>query len=173
MFDITISGFDDVQKYLGSLGDRVRKAEDRAIVSATAVARNAVRRQFSFTGGKAPIGQLGKRTGKTLAQVKAKYFRRADGSRGASVKVRGNRGFIAYLNELGTKSHGHYAGGAKLGQGFGRSELRNRSAGLGRGLPARKMFATAWQLVQRQVEQKLLDSFDQNIRKELEATGIL
>jgi HK97 gp10 family phage protein len=142
VFDITANGFDQCTKFIGSLEKRVVKAEDRAVVQAAAVARNAIRQQLSFAGSVAPVGFLGKRSGRLVSQVKVKYFRRSDGSRGASIKVRGDRGYIARFAEAGTKHQ-----------------------------IARHMFATAWQQVARQVESKLLDAFDNEMKKTLDNFG--
>ena len=102
----------------------------------------AMRVSVSFTGKTAPIGMLGTRTGRLLSQVKAKYWKSRDGLHNGSVKVKGDRAYIARFHEKGTKKHGKHGGP----------------------LPARKMFATVGIAIKSTVEGALVREFEANMK---------
>lgn len=164
MFDVTIN-VDGVIKGMNDLARDIRLADAAAVreVSQTIVIP-AMKRAVSYSGKRAPIGQLGTRTGQLRNQIKLKpWIGKTDGLANGSVRVRGTRSHIARFNEEGTKSHGRYRGGGKIGQGHTRETLRRQSAGHS-GLPARKMFATVGAAIRAQAEAGLVASFERNMK---------
>src|SRR5262245_2386523 len=104
---IDFSGpFAEVEK----LNNDVRIADKRAMKSVSeSLVVPAMKRVLSFTGPKAPIGELGTRTGRLRSQVRAKFWKGRDGLANAAVKVIGDRDFVSRINEHGAKSHGRHA----------------------------------------------------------------
>jgi hypothetical protein len=91
-----------------------------AAVRATAIfVQVRVQSAMSFAGPKAPIGQLGMRTGRLRAGIIIKMFRQRDGFDGASVQPDKARKHIQRFNEYGTKT----------------------------GIPARMVFHTVWRQI--------------------------
>jgi HK97 gp10 family phage protein len=87
---------------LNGINSAVKRADTRAVRVAARYAVAEVRKHLNFSGDRAPADQLGRRSGKLYRQVGVKYFRKQDGLRGASVRVRGDRSFIMRFHERGT-----------------------------------------------------------------------
>lgn len=144
-FEVKVD-FSSAMKMLDGLNDDIRRAQDKATRE---VARKtivpAVKQALSFTGGKAPLGQLGTRTGRTRSKVRARFWKGQDGLLNGAVKVMGDRAYIARFNEKGTKSHGRHGGP----------------------LPARLMFETVGRAIRGQVEGALVDALERNLQAKL------
>jgi HK97 gp10 family phage protein len=92
----------------GNLNQLTRDIRAAELAAARDVARTitipAMRGALSFQGPKAPVGMLGTRTGRTRAQIKAKFWvERHSGLVNGSIKVRGDRAHIARFGETGTR----------------------------------------------------------------------
>lgn len=142
MVDLTIDmskPIADIQK----LTDHAKIADKAAVQE---VARSfvvpAMKAAVSFTGPRAPMGMLGIRTGRLHNQVKARFFRGRDGMWNASVRVIGDRAYIAKFNEKGTSKHGKKGGP----------------------LPARRMFATVGAALRSAIEARMVAEFERNMR---------
>lgn len=104
-----------------------------------------VRANMSFSGEKAPKGQLGRKSGRTLAGMYVKTFLSKSGLQGVSIKSHKDRAHILRYNEYGTKSHGRYL---KASKGKTRNIRRIHAAKFGKSaLPARLILATTWQAI--------------------------
>jgi hypothetical protein len=130
----------------GGLDQLVKDIKSAEAAAAREVARTilipAMKVAMSHSGGRAPIGRLGTRTGQTRAQIKAKFWTGKDGLTNGSVKVIGDRAHIAFFNESGTQSHGKKSGP----------------------LPARKMFETVGRALRATVERAMVTAFERNMK---------
>ena len=125
------------------VSEHAKLADKKAVrFVAESIVIPAMRASVSFVGRTAPVGQLGTRTGRLLSQVKAKYWRGRDGLANGSVKVKGDRAYIARFHEKGTKKHGKHGGP----------------------LPARQMFATVGLAIKSTVEGALVREFEANMK---------
>jgi hypothetical protein len=154
---------------LDRIQEKARRAADAAVHEATTgIAMPAMRSALSFKGKKAPVGQLGSRTGLLVRQLEAKFFTRLSGEPSASIRVRGTEGkrnIIAAWHEKGTRSHGRY--GVKRRAGKSRDQLRRAAARRGTSpLPARAMFGTVFKAIQSQLEALLKTSFERHFQSE-------
>lgn len=147
------------------------EANDLAIHDAAEVVLNPLRVNLSHTGGKAPIGELGTRTGQLVSQTVAKYFHRRNGLLGVALKVMGDRRFIAHMNEYGTKSHGRVPGFKTIkGNGIFHKGKRvsresRRMSALRHGnsaLPGHFPFAYTWRAVEAAAIAAYEESFSRN-----------
>ncbi len=129
---IDLSGLEELTKDIQAADSTaVRRVAQTVIIP-------AMQRSMSFTGTHAPEGQLGARSGRTRAQLKAKFFRGRDGLMNGAVKVIGDRNHIARFNNDGTRTHGRKGGP----------------------LAARKFFQAVGAAVHSVVEQALVTEFE-------------
>lgn len=133
MFDVEIkidtSGLDQLVKDIQDAESKAAREVARSIVVP------AMRQAVSFAGDSAPIGQLGTRTGRLRMQMKAKFWRGKDGLTNGSVKVIGDRAFIARFAETGTKRQ-----------------------------PARKMFEIVGRNLRLAIERAMVASFERHMQ---------
>lgn len=162
--EIIVSG---AEKALDQAVRAVQKADDSAVRDAAKYGQKAVKTNLSYIGSPAPVGKLGKRSGRLLSQVRVLYFRRKNQTLGASIQVVGDRRFVMHINEHGAKSHGRVAGYS----GASPSARRSFAANQGRSaLPARQVFALTWQAVKKHMESIYETSFNRNFVRNI--TGV-
>jgi len=130
------------ERALDAAQTAIKKSDARAVREAARFALKPLKKNLSFSGATAPVGQLGKRSGRLFRQVKVKYFNRRDGMLGAAIKVKGDRSFVARFHEHGTKSHGR--GGGPL--------------------IARQVFARTWKAIEQATATLYAQSFERNFR---------
>ena len=108
MFAVTTDTKAVSKQLLKDIPEAMRRASKEAVMKAAEFAFERVKANLSYTGGKAPIGQLGIRTGRLKSQVIIKTFAQKNGYTGASVQVEKGRDrrFVMHINEYGARSHG-------------------------------------------------------------------
>lgn len=131
----------------GGLDRLTKDIRASELAAAREVARTivipAMRNALSFQGMRAPLGMLGIKSGRTRAQIKAKFWvEKRSGLVNGSVKVRGDRAHIARFHESGTKSHGKNSGP----------------------LLARKMFQTVGLVLRTGMELAFVRAFERNMK---------
>jgi len=145
--DGAIKGIDDLVKDIQDADAKATRRVARTIVLP------AVRQALSFPvteNTKAPIGRLGRRSGRTYDQIAVKVWKsKKDGLYNAAVKVRGDRAFIARFHEHGTQSHGR---------------VPKQPTGKSRALPARKMFAITGAALKVVTESAMVSAFESEMK---------
>lgn len=88
------------------------------------------------------------KTGQMRDQTQIHYFRKRSGFLGASLKVIGQRHFVAHILEYGASSHG-----GRLSSGSRKKTKRTRAGSRGdRGpIPAKHTFAKVFQAIESQI----------------------
>lgn len=155
------------QRFLTDVETAIESANAAAIRAAAAFTLTRVKLSLSFTGKKAPIGQLGLRTGKLRAATDIKLFRQRNGLDAASIRPAREQQHILRFHEYGTVSHGRYP---KRTIGFDKKSRRILAAKLGNTpLPARMPFALTFQGIQSAIfglyEVEFSRIFDQGVRR--------
>src|SRR5262245_40134373 len=128
-----------------SLDKVVQRADDRAVREAAKFALSRLKANLNYTGPHAPVGQLGRRTGRLFRQARIKFFRSRGQLRGAALRVIGDRAFVMKFAERGTQTHGRYGGP----------------------LIPRKVFELTWRAIHRQTADIYQNSYDRAFKSAL------
>jgi hypothetical protein len=128
--DVDVAGIDRLLKDIQDAQSNAIREVARMIILPPA------QDALSYSGARpSPLGVLGVVTGRTRAQLKAKFWKTREGLINGSVRVIGDRAHIARFGEKGTKRQ-----------------------------PARRMFEIVGQAIRINIERGLVSLFERNMK---------
>ena len=123
MFELGVNA-DAAIEVFKEVGKRVNKAQRTGIRKAGGVVRKTFRANVSVTGT-AGAGKLALRSGQYRKGLKLKTFQYKNKSWGASIRVRGQHGFVFRLHETGYTDRG---GGQVVARQPGQAALKQHAS---------------------------------------------